>query len=693
MPASAMPISTSPGPVDFNGILTFSKCEQLSFYTFSFVNKTATASTNTGYTIKWNDGSPDSTFASWKEGDIITHPFLRGNTTLTLEVKGANGCTASKQYNVFLGTTPKVGLSNLGNSSICEGESLKFKVNDVADNPPGTYYTFFISDGTVSETYNSLPPEYVDHTFNTTSCGATSLSYQNSFYAQLTAINSCNSSKATVEPIYVSGKAKAAITPYPSDVACVNSVVTLYNSSNLGGVIVVANGVSSCKADVSQVWTISPATGYTITSGSTGSLNGSAANWLLWKNGSSTLDVKFTEAGTYTIKMYVTNQSSCSGGIDSTEETICIRNAPEATFTLGSKEQCDDATITLKNTSKQGNCTGDNYYWYVYSSDPSDCAASSAYSFVNGTTSTSVSPEVKFTGAGRYIIQLTATAQNAGYGCPNTYLTDTFSITTKPKVTIDALASVCVNTSASPTANVVNCYASTAPTYHWEFSNGNPGTSTEMTPPPVLYQAAGTFPVKLSVTNNCGTVTAQQDIVVIDQPVANAGADKITCSGTPVTIGAAAQTGLQYLWSPSAALNDAGSPTPEATLFYNGSNDDTTYQFVVTAKAGADCSSTDTVLVKVKRSPVVTVQTGSNRYLWSYIGAIDCGRCRYLPMVAGNGVEQYRKRYGHCQSCCHHHVQRYRNIGKRVQQHRLCYCQCSPGCESRIYCEQNNRMY
>lgn len=598
----------------FNGFPTFSTCINASSYTFSFMNQTLTPANNTGYTIQWGDGvSPDSSFASWPNGaaGLITHTFPTGNSVMTVITTGSDGCQTVKKYNVFLGSNPSVGLSSPGNTSACAPVSFTFGINNVSANPPGTTYQITINDGSAPINFTHPPPATYTHTFNSSSCGTTSnvgnTPFPNSFSATIIARNPCGSTPGSVASIYISRKPAANIIVSPSNVICANTPLTFINATSSGAYINPGNA-SSCVTSGNQVWAISPSTGYTINSGSLGTTNGTN-NTVLWTNGTNSINVSFGNPGNYTIKLYAANDC----GIDSTIRTICVRTPPTASFTMSADSSCGPLAVDFTNTSPISSaCVGNLASWSVFYSDPLGCTTGGApFSFTGGTTSASISPRIQFNMPGQYIIRLTMRANSVAAICPNAIFQDTFWIKEKPKVTINPITSICANNTISPTATVSNCYGNSSPTYSWSFINGTPATSNAITPTGILYSTTGTYPVNLSVTNECGTTNATRNVIITNPPLANAGTDKEICSGATTSIGSAAVGGVTYTWSPSTGLTNANAATTNVSLTYNGINNDTTYTYIVTASVGVTCSSKDTVVVTVKKGIALTLSPTS----------------------------------------------------------------------------------
>jgi PKD repeat protein len=621
---------------------TFKVCTILPSYVYKFTNQSATIGTNLSYTIVWGDGSPDSTFTSWPNTDKISHTYTIGSKNLTVKVTGPDGCIGIRNYIVFLGTNPAGGFSSLGNTNICAPDSLQFVITGYQKNSPGTIYKVTINDGSPTQIFTHPPPDTITHYFTYSSCGTTSsngtVQFANSFSATLNIENPCDLTSVSVIPIYVSSRPKASIAVNPSNTVCTNSTTFIRSTSIYGGVVTsTGGGNSTCTNAGKQVWSILPATGFTIVSGTYGSLNGSPTDGFVWTSGTNFLNANFTTPGTYTIKLYIFNDRC---GLDSTTKTICVRNPPQASFTMSNKKACLTGSTVITNTSPDGLCLGDIYDWTVTYLDPLGCGAGgTSYSFLNGTDATSKNPELQFNQPGKYVIRLTTTAIGTNFSCPTASKTDTFVVIGKPKLTINPINSICANYSITPTAVVSPCYADSALQYSWSFTNGSPANSILLVPGTIGYTLIGSHPVQLSVTNECGTTTDNTSVNVIAAPTANAGPDKDLCSQSSANIGTSGTTGVSYKWTPATGLTNPNISNPDVSLTYTGNNTDTVYKYVVTASAGANCSSADTVLITVKKRPVVianplnsniceglSVQltaSGTVFYSWSPAGSLN----------------------------------------------------------------------
>ncbi|MFT3949559.1 MAG: PKD domain-containing protein [Agriterribacter sp.] len=590
----------------FNGIPTFKRCENALSYTFQFTNTSTTTAINNSYTIEWGDGSPDSTFTTWATNTVIKHTFPRGNSTMTIKVTGSTGCIGIKTYNVFLGTNPSGGLTSPGNTDICSSEPLMFGIANYQNNPPGTQYIFGVNDGSADQVFQHSPPTPVTHFFAQGSCGVTSGSYNNSYLAQLIITNPCGSTSSSIVPIYVSSKPRASISiPAPS--VCANTVVPIVSTSVFGNTITqTGTFTSDCSNNGKLVWEISPST-YT-TNSNLGSFNNSPSNGVLWTSGASYLNVNFTAAGTYTIKLSVYNDRC---GMVSTTTTLCVRNPPQASFTTSQKRICGPAAVQFTNTSPAGGCMGDTYDWDISYADPDNCdkGSGTGYSFANGTNSASTSPSISFTRSGRYIIKLTTIATNAANYCQQAYAYDTVYVVAPPSVAISNPGSICIGNSITPVATVKSCYAAGPISYTWSIPDGTPASATTLNPGAITFNVLGSHAIKLTAKDEgCNLTTAQEvSVSVISKPTAEAGINFSMCGGETKSIGAAPVSGVTYQWQPVSGISDPAIANPTVTLQYNGTANDTTYKFFVTAGQGADCSSVDSIEITVRKNPEITV--------------------------------------------------------------------------------------
>jgi PKD repeat protein len=621
--------NADPGVTFIPGINTFKVCTNTPSYLYQFQNLSSTVGSNLTYTIKWGDASVDSVFTSWPAGNIIQHIYTIGSSELIIEVSGPNGCIGIKKYTVFLGTNPAGGFNSLGNTNVCSPDSLGFVISGVANNAPGTIYTVTINDGSAPLIFNHPPPDTVVHTFYYSSCNNTSsngtVAFPNSYNATLTIENPCDLTSVSVIPIYVSGKPRPSIRVFPSNTVCTGSNTYIRSTSSYGGIVTpTGGGNSTCDNTGKQVWKIEPSTGYTLANGNYGSLNNNPLNGFVWTNGSVELNVIFNTPGTYTSTIYVFNERC---GIDSTTQEICVRNPPVANFTMSSTAVCESGSAVFTNTSPAALCQGDSYEWTVDYIDPLGCgSAGTNYGFINGTSSTSTNAEILFAVPGKYAVTLTTSAIGSNGSCTPAVKTDTFTVKGKPKVAIDPIGSICVSTNTSPSAAISGCYGDNALQYAWSFINGSPSSSTAAVPGFITYNQTGTFPVQLTVTNECGSTSELSSIEVIAPPVAFAGNDTTVCQDTDSLVLSATPVG--GAWSNSTFITATGGFTPSTPG---------TYTLVYTYGSGP-CTDTDTVTIVVKDSITNNLINPDQSICINTQPAVINGQ----PATGGNGTAAYQ---------------------------------------------------
>lgn len=134
----------------------------------------------------------------------------------------------------------------------------------------------------------------------------------------------------------------------------------------------------------------------------------------------------------------------------------------------------------------------------------------------------------------------------------------------------------------------------------WEFEGGSPAQSTNQDPGVVCFETPGSFNVTLTVSNEFGSNTVTNPVVVQDLPeIEGFGDTLIELGGTAVINAEPAQPGTVF-WIPSNGLEC------DTCLETNASPLITTSYFPSVVGANG-CIGSDTVLVMVEFRDVVTV--------------------------------------------------------------------------------------
>ncbi|GAA0878519.1 hypothetical protein GCM10009119_14870 [Algoriphagus jejuensis] len=568
--------------------------ENLQFYIvcekqpveFTFYNGKNTSENNINYQINWGDGSPIFEGADWT---TLKHTYKVGIYNVTYTATSANGCTVSRKFGVFVGSNPAVGISNPGNTNVCLNQELTFPITGTENNPAGTTYTVTFSDGTPPEVFTHPPPPSVSHIFTEGSCGKYADSFQNSFSVKIVAKNPCSASQASVVPIYVSETPRPEI-QLSSSTICVDETLTIGNSTDFKTEI---STTGSCNDTRRFVWEISPATGWTLTSGTLGSQpNPDAPN--SWTSGSESISPIFTTPGTYSIKLTTGNRC---GNAEITK-TVVVVPRPAPSFTLESNEVCGPATVKATNTSNILGKGSDGTYNWTVSYTNGTCGSTSDWKFDAGSDKNSENPSFIFTNPGVYTVRLSITEV-----CGTFRSEEKITVTAPPLVSIASVPLSCGPVTFTPKATVTAC-GPDAPTYKWTFEGGIPASSTSFDPGPVEFSSAGEKKISLEVTSACGTTIAERIFTVANPPKIDLGTDQEICRGQDIMLSSLVTEGsgtYTYQWT----SNPISTISPPTAANITVKPDKTTVYTLTATDQTTQCKSSQQILVTVIPAPVV----------------------------------------------------------------------------------------
>ncbi|MGZ3902597.1 MAG: T9SS type A sorting domain-containing protein [Bacteroidia bacterium] len=178
--------------------------------------------------------------------------------------------------------------------------------------------------------------------------------------------------------------------------------------------------------------------------------------------------------------------------------------------------------------------------------------------------------------------------------------------------------------------------------WKWTFTGATPATSNIQSPMAVTYSVAGTYPVKLVVTNAAGadSTVINTYINVLPPPTIAVTNDTTICRGDTVQI--CATGGTQYVWNPATGLTNPNIACPKAApAGYKAYN--------VTVGDANGCSATKTVKVYVIPPPATPTVYQNNdtlcanpgsgvHYQWYYNGAIMTNDTTHCIRITQNGT-------------------------------------------------------
>jgi large repetitive protein len=561
------------------------------------------------YTYSWtfSDGGtstspdPSHTFNSLGCG---TETF-----TANLTVTDAHGCTGFQTRSVVIKRKPHVALedqdvfypfSNCENNPSAANPNFTLTVNNISQNNPCvTSYSINWGDGT---TLTNLQPSDFPLTHTYTRLGAFPLTLTAS------AQNGCNNSQT----------------------------YTVANQSNPAGSLGTLGATTGLCAPAVVPFTIgnwelnSPGTQYVLDYG-----DGTTETFdhpLLSSTINHTYSTTSCPQSSFTAILTVIN--SC----DSTPYSagnIQVRIKPDAAFTAPDSG-CAGTSICFNNTTIVGSSGANCSALTVYQWNFGDPTSSTNIVNVNGTDTPNACHT--FSTPGTYTVTLTTT---------NPCGSDTFTKTICIESALTAAAFTLNNTAGcgSVTAQATNTTVTTGMcnvTYNWSvtysasncgsspgsnynyFTNSTTATSAN---PSFNFPNPGTYTVRLTATNSCGSQSATQNVVVSAPPVVSINNIPSVCGGSSATI------------TPVATATNCGTGTPTYVWsFVNGTP--STYTGQTPPAISYSAAGTYDVIVDVTNSCGTTRATQT--FTVTQAVTADAGQDKTLcgtgnVMLAGSG--------------------------------------------------------
>jgi gliding motility-associated-like protein len=221
----------------------------------------------------------------------------------------------------------------------------------------------------------------------------------------------------------------------------------------------------------------------------------------------------YFDPGTYTVKLVIRN----AAGADSITKTqfITVYNSPTANFSAATVTGCYPLPVQFADLSTAGSGTITSWEW----------------DFGDGNLSNLQNPIHTYTSAGNFNVTLRV---KNNFGCSK-IISKTAYIRILSGVLAD-FSFTAPPTCAPPTPVNFTQLAtgSGISSYFWDFGDGN--TSAQLNPSNI-YNAAGTYTVKLRVTNAAGCVNeiVKQNVINIGTVTANFTIPPMLCENTAIT--------------------------------------------------------------------------------------------------------------------------------------------------------------
>lgn len=593
------------------------------------IGSNATLTANGGTSYSWTPVGGSS-------GTIVVSPAA--NTTYTVIVTDANGCTGIDSVNVLVNPLPVPTVSP--DLSVCRGQSATLIAGG------GLGYSWNPS-GNTNDTITVTPTSstsYAVNVIDANGCQATAFVNvtvnQNPPATLPAGVFICSGVSVALDPGAV-GTAYLWNTGATSQTILVNTqgsyTVTVTNQFG-------CTTVASTQVTISgQV--ISNTIAAEVCQGQSATLDaGYPGSTYQWSNGATTQTISASTAGVYSV--VITDANGCTGTI---VNTVQVNPLPQASFTPN--DECLNDTVFFFDASTVNGGTITGWNWdlgdgnisfaqhptHVYNNPgpynivltvTSDKGCTSTlndvlniypmptasfavnpgcigtsisfndqstvgfgnlvlwnWDFGDGTTSTQQNPQHVYAAAGNY--NVTLYVETPG-GCSGTitrtvqiYPQPDLSFTSSPTVICKGGSVVLNNTSTSANGAINS----------WQWSFGNGQTSTQLSPS-ITYNTAGNYIITLIGTTSLGcSDTLTQAVTVNALPSADAGSDQFICSGQSATL--TASGGTSYVWTPGGSTAQSITVAPLGFSVYN---------VVVTDANG--CTAKDSVRVIVRTRPL-----------------------------------------------------------------------------------------
>ena len=298
----------------------------------------------------------------------------------------------------------------------------------------------------------------------------------------------------------------------------------------------------------------------------------------------------FAIAGTFQVKLTVTDNA---GGTNTLTQPVTVTNpppnkAPTASFTATPT----DLAVAVDGTA---------------SADPDGTIASYAWNFGDGTTGSGVTASRTYAAAGTYTVALTVTDDKGA----TAQTTRTVTVTAPPppnQVPEAAFTATPTNLNVAFDGSTSKDSDGSIAAYAWDFGDGSTGTGAK---PAHTYDTAGSYQVKLTVTDNAGaTAATTAAVTVAAAPPANqapVAAFSSTGAGLAASFDGSGSTDpdgsiASYAWD----FGDGTTGTGAKPAHTYGAADTYQVKLTVTDDKGASTSITKPVTVAKGQNQVPT---------------------------------------------------------------------------------------
>jgi PKD repeat protein len=549
------------------------------------------------------------------EGTIpLSGDFAATTANYTVTVKTTlAGIVGTKSYQL-INNVVNNSFTVTGSGRVClgAGDALEYNVditgvNGIQKNYPGLQYKITWGDNS-SNVYTLCDiiaaGGVVKHPYVTSSCGSNPNNKKNVFEIDIQPISQYCSN--LTQPVTTYAKVLAPATNrFDAPVAaCVGSAVTFVNNSVTGD-DPNSTAVDCRNLNAKYSWYVDgvlKVSGYAL---------------------SQPFVYTFTTNGNHDVTIHFENNSGLCEAADLTK-SVCVQNPPKPSFIIPALRCLSDGPVTPVNTSVlDENCNANSTYKWKLVSGPASGVTFDA---------SAQTPQFNFTKTGVYKFQLDIATSSCG---PESSAIQTIVVNSAPNANpLSPDANVCgkgltlnFSPNAISTKTILNGTAEpTATTYVWTVTSAGggtfsyaPGSTPNSQYPAITFNDYDVYTIKVTHTNNCGTVTDMQILTFIAAPAVVAGTYAPVCEGTPIVLSGSPGvgglvTGVTWVSATGGTFTNQNSPnatyTPSAADIAAGQVT-LTYQATTSLPAPCNVIIDPTTISIVKKATVTSVNTQS----------------------------------------------------------------------------------
>ncbi|MEO1259168.1 MAG: PKD domain-containing protein [Bacteroidota bacterium] len=464
--------------------------------TVQFTNESSANAVS--YEWSFPGGDPSS---STDENPMVTYDTPGSYTVTLIATNSAGSSTATETNYIVVTTVPSAGFSSSTN-----GLTVSFTNNS----SNATSYSWDFGDGESSTEANPVHTYDDDGVYTVTltatnDCGSViSTEEVTIITAPIAAFSANNASGCAELTVTFNNESSANATSYewefpggtPSSSTEENPTVTYPTPGTYNVTLTVSNSAGSNTVEEISFVVVNtvPAPSFNVsTNVFTATFTNTTANatsyeWDFGDGTSSTEENPVHEYpgdGTYTATLTAFND--CGSSTETVN--VVITSLPQAGFSATETTGCSSFTVQFMDESSSNTTS---WEWEFPGGNPS--------------SSTEQNPTVVYDNVGTYTVTLTATNSLGESTVEQTnYITVITTPTAGFSSSANGLTVAFTNNSAGATA------------YSWDFGDGNNSTESD---PTHTYDEDGTYEVILTATNECGSVTSMQTVMIATAPTA-----------------------------------------------------------------------------------------------------------------------------------------------------------------------------